>query len=66
LAAVFTLFSFESSSTNINVRGSGLLTTKGIIEKIEGSQRITDGATQVARNYKPQIDISPDTEFLVQ
>jgi hypothetical protein len=34
--------------------------------KIKGFQRIIDGAKQAARNYKPHIDISPDTEFLVQ
>jgi hypothetical protein len=31
--------------------------------KIKGFQRIIDGAKQVVENYKPRIDISPDTEF---
>jgi hypothetical protein len=48
------------------VCGGGLLTTKRVVEKIEGFLRITDGTIQVAENYKPHIDISPDTEFLVQ
>lgn len=37
---------------------------KEIVEKIEGFQRIIDGAKQVVENYKPQIDISPDWEML--
>ena len=36
---------------------------KEIVEKIEGFQRIIDGAKQVVENYKPQIDISPDWEM---
>ena len=37
---------------------------KEIVEKIEGFQRIIDGAKQVVENYKPQIDISPDWEMV--
>jgi type I restriction enzyme M protein len=37
---------------------------KEIVEKIEGFQRIIDGAKQVIENYKPQIDISPDWEMV--
>ncbi len=37
---------------------------KEIVEKIEGFQRIIDGAKQVVKNYKPQIDISPDWEMV--
>jgi type I restriction enzyme M protein len=37
---------------------------KEIVEKIEGFQRIIDGAKQVVENYKPQIDISPDWKMV--
>ena len=37
---------------------------KEIVEKIEGFQRIIDGAKAVVENYKPQIDISPDWEMV--
>jgi type I restriction enzyme M protein len=37
---------------------------KEIVEKIEGFQRIIDGAKQVVENYKPQIDTSPDWEMV--
>lgn len=37
---------------------------KETVEKIEGFQRIIDGAKQVVENYKPQIDISPDWEMV--
>jgi hypothetical protein len=65
-AVVRTFVSFKSSSIYVNVCGGGLLTTKRVVEKIEGFLSITDGTMQVPENYKPHIDISPDTEFLVQ
>ncbi len=61
------------SATNYIVLGSltgfkiplpPLSIQKEIVEKIEGFQRIIDGAKQVVENYKPQIDISPDWEMV--
>jgi len=35
-----------------------------IVNKIEGWQKIIDGAKQVIENYKPQIDIDPEWEMV--
>ncbi|MGN6354559.1 MAG: N-6 DNA methylase [Parafilimonas sp.] len=35
-----------------------------IANKIEGWQKIIDGAKQIIENYKPQIDINPDWEMV--
>jgi type I restriction enzyme M protein len=35
-----------------------------IVNKIEGWQKIIDGAKQIIENYKPQIDIKPDWEMV--
>ncbi len=35
-----------------------------IVNKIEGWQKIIDGAKQVVENYKPQIDINPEWEMV--
>ncbi len=35
-----------------------------IVNKIEGWQKIIDGAKQIIENYKPQIDINPDWEMV--
>lgn len=35
-----------------------------IVDKIESYQAIINGAKQVVRNYKPQIDIDPDWEMV--
>lgn len=48
----------------INIPLPPLSVQKEIVEKIEGYQRIIDGAKQVVENYKPQIEISPNWDVV--
>lgn len=52
----------QASLNSIKIPLPPLPVQKEIVEKIEGYQRIIDGAKQVVANYKPQIDIEEHWE----
>lgn len=54
----------QEALNNIPIPFPPLSIQQEIVNKIEGWQKIIDGAKQIIENYKPQIDINPDWEMV--